>query len=282
MTELFLDIETIPTSDPELLAEIAARHQVPALDLSTIVPAGNIKDEAKIAADLERKRAKAVADHAAALAGVDKAIDEAVRKTALDTSICQIVCIAWAWDDEPVQSVEGLDEADLLRRFWKEMTRADDSAYEDFGFRRELAPCVIAHNSGFDIRGIWRRSIINRVSPARWWPVDARPWDAGRIRDTMIMWEGVGGRISLDRLCKLLGLAGKGDVDGSMVWDLVRAGRLNEVAAYCRDDVGERLRPVYRRLIDATSSTPIPSSIGLATMSREPFDDAIPEFLEIA
>jgi len=280
MTELFIDIETTPSSDPELLAEIAARHQVPALDLSGIVAAGNIKDEAKIAADLERKRAKAVADHAAAVANVDKAIDEAVRKTAVDTSICQIMCVAWAWDDEPVRSVEGLDEADVLRRFWAAMQRVDDSAYEDFGSRRPLVPTVIAHNSGFDIRGLWRRSLINRISPAPWWPVDARPWDVTRIRDTQQMWMGSQGFIKLDRLCRLLGIPGKQGVDGSMVWDLVREGRLDEVASYCRDDVGERLRPVYRRLCGTMPAAPVIERVPEIAPSMA-LDHALPDWLAV-
>ncbi|MBU1336044.1 MAG: hypothetical protein KJ944_08530 [Alphaproteobacteria bacterium] len=55
------------------------------------------------------------------------------------------------------------------------------------------------------------------------------------------------GRIGLDRLCRALGVAGKGDMDGSMVWDAVKAGRIDAVAEYCRGDV-KRLRSVHRRM----------------------------------
>lgn len=283
MNELFLDIETIPTSDEELIAEIRERHQVPPLDLLSIQAAGNIKDPDKIAADIEKKRAKAIADHEAAVAGVDAAIDEAIRKTALDTSVAQIVCIAWGWDDEPVQSVQGLDEADLLRRFWKALQVVDGAKHEVSGrVQRPFTPTVIAHHSEFDIRGLWRRSIVNKVATPAWWPVDARPWDASRIRDTQAMWMGPKGFISLDRLCKLLGIAGKGEIDGSMVWDLVREGRLDDAAGYCRDNVGARLRPVYRRLQNASEFIEEEALkrklAGLAAMSKPALDDFIPDF----
>lgn len=68
----------------------------------------------------------------------------------------------------------------------------------------------------------------------------------------MTAWAGWGGRVALDRLCAALGLPEKGseigeDIDGAKVWDFVRAGRIEEVAAYCRADV-ERVRAIHQRL----------------------------------
>ena len=56
-----------------------------------------------------------------------------------------------------------------------------------------------------------------------------------------------GNRISLDKLCKALGLPGKGEIDGSKVWDYVRDGRIAEVADYCADDV-RKVWAVYQRM----------------------------------
>lgn len=64
----------------------------------------------------------------------------------------------------------------------------------------------------------------------------------------MTAWAGHGNRIGVDRLCKALGLPGKTGVDGSIVWDLVRAGRIDDVVSYCDDDV-RRLRSVHRKMI---------------------------------
>jgi predicted PolB exonuclease-like 3'-5' exonuclease len=54
-------------------------------------------------------------------------------------------------------------------------------------------------------------------------------------------------RISLDRLCKVLGLPGKDDMTGADVWPYVQAGRLDEVAEYCRQDV-RRVREIFQRM----------------------------------
>ena len=52
---------------------------------------------------------------------------------------------------------------------------------------------------------------------------------------------------SMDRLCRLLGIPGKGDISGADVWPMVKAGKLAEVAEYCRGDV-ERTRALYNRM----------------------------------
>ena len=58
-------------------------------------------------------------------------------------------------------------------------------------------------------------------------------------------------RISLDKLCKVLGIdSPKGEMDGSKVGDYFRAGRIAEIAAYCRADVAA-VRQVHRRMIFA-------------------------------
>ena len=45
-------------------------------------------------------------------------------------------------------------------------------------------------------------------------------------------------RISLNKLAIALDLQShKGDLDGSMVWDYYKAGRLEEIKTYCEQDV---------------------------------------------
>ena len=70
-----------------------------------------------------------------------------------------------------------------------------------------------------------------------------------------MQWAGVGNRVSLDKLCKALGLPGKGEIDGSKVWDYVRDGRIAEVADYCADDV-RKVWAVYRRMTFAKVTQP--------------------------
>jgi len=54
----------------------------------------------------------------------------------------------------------------------------------------------------------------------------------------MVQWAGTGGRIKLEKLCKALSVPSpKGGIDGSMVWDFVRNGKIEEVAEYCKRDI---------------------------------------------
>ena len=63
----------------------------------------------------------------------------------------------------------------------------------------------------------------------------------------MLMWSSdQHKRGSMDRICRALGIPGKGDFDGSMVattWPVDP----EKVIAYCKDDV-ERTRQMYKRL----------------------------------
>lgn len=108
-------------------------------------------------------------------------------------------------------------------------------------------PVIVAHFAEFDVRLIWQRSKILGVTPPVWWPVDFNRHKTDEVVDTMAMWSGHNGRISLDDLCRALGVPGKDGMDGSGVWDAIQQGRLDEVGIYCNDDV-ERVRAVHKIL----------------------------------
>ena len=226
----------------------------------------------KIEADLAKRRANAIEGRAAAILKAEAAIEEEWRKTALDASTGQIVSASVALGDQVVASVPVDDlsvdaEHDMLIDLFEGIEsmldqharalalealvaagRSDIESVKLEVQRQRVVPVVVAHHAAFDIRYVWQRAMILGVTPPSWWPIDARPWDTDRLNDTMLMWAGHGNRIGLDRLCRALGLPGKTGVDGSMVWDLVRDGRIDEVVSYCDDDV-RRLRSVHRRMI---------------------------------
>ncbi|QYO75620.1 hypothetical protein [Devosia salina] len=269
---LYIDIETIPSQDPAVLDAIRAKHMVAEPDLTAIEADKRLTDPAKIAADLEKKRVKAVEDYVDAVEKSKSDINTEYRRTALDASTGQIVCASAALADRDVHCIwahdlsadaekgmlqalfEGLESMlsehakDLALASLVEQGRSDIDSVRLEMQRHRVVPVVVAHHAGFDIRYIWQRAIILGVTPPSWWPVDARPWDTDRVFDTMTAWAGHGNRIGLDRLCKALSLPGKTGVDGSQVWDLVRDGRIDDVVDYCDDDV-RRLRSVHRRLI---------------------------------
>ena len=217
---LYLDIETIPTQSAEARAEIAA----------TVSPPGNISKAETIAAWEAEKKPAAVA--------------EAIAKTSFDGATGHVCCIGWAIDDHSTtfrMMVDGLDEADIIRAFVDAV---------DANVPQYVSPTIIGHNViNFDIRFLWQRAIVLGVRMPRWFPRDPKPWGNDAF-DTMTAFAGQRGTIGMDRLCKALGLGGKGDVDGSMIAGMWERGERDKIAAYCMEDV-ERTRAIHRRMMVA-------------------------------
>lgn len=267
MTEpLYNDIETIPSQRDDVkqrfeqqgLDEVAAIRIGLADKLADIHPPGNFKDPEKILAWKEttgkEKRAELEAKAEADIADAITTADLRWRKTALDGGFGQIAVIGFALrEDEPMTAViEGLaldQEAAMIRRFWTMV----DRAIEEHRVRPTELQWVGHNNFGFDNRFILQRCIVHGIKPPAYFPTSTRPWD-DQVYDTMLQWAGPRDRISMDTLCDVLGLAGKGTgleaegIDGSKVWDFVRDGRIHEVATYCEGDI-RRTRNMHRRMV---------------------------------
>jgi hypothetical protein len=214
-----LDIETVPTQRQDVRDYIA----------KTVTPPGNISKAETIAKWNEESRPAAV--------------EEAVNKTGLDGAFGQVVCIGFDLHDtgEP-DAIYGLDEADVLTRFNDALNTIRPSDL--------MSTTIVGHNvAGFDLRFLAQRYIVNGIRPhqliAR--AAQAKPWESEKVFDTMVQFAGVGNRISLDKLCLALGLPGKGDITGADVWPMVQAGKLAEVADYCKNDV-RKTRAVFKRM----------------------------------
>lgn len=244
MIDVTLDLETIPTQKAEVLEAIQAAADLEAEDkILELKPPANIKDPAKIEAwvqnDLPAKteaiRMKARKD-----------ADQDYRKTALDGTLGEIAVIGWAiGDDEPQALYRNPheSEAELLAKFYQELQRQvrDASSFRNTEYEKIR---WVGHNVlGFDLRFMFQRSVINEVKPTFLLPVNATPWATEQVFDTMLMWAGSKGRVAMDKLCSALGVMGKGEelggeeIDGSMVWDFIQAGRIEDVATYCKGDV---------------------------------------------
>jgi len=211
--KLFIDIETIPDQTPGAIDEIR----------KTIVHPGNITKPETIAKWRE--------EHA------ENAAQEQYRKTALNGTQGEILCIGWAVDDDPAKVIyRRIDESEsiLLCQFYSMFT-------EDFD-------TIIGHNLiAFDLRFLFQRSVIKNVRPSFNLHNDTR-YTSGLIYDTMTAWAGWGNRVSLKNLCAALGIEVKqGDITGATLWDAVQAGRYAEIAEYCCSDV-EATRAVYKRM----------------------------------
>jgi 3'-5' exonuclease len=228
---LYLDIETIPAQNPAVREELAAG----------ITPPGNMSKADTIAAWEKEKKPGLV--------------EEAWRRTSFDGALGQIVVIGYAVDDEvpitlfdradatkPVPTLA--DEAKVLKSFF--------GALGQMNANEAVVTTWCGHNVvDFDLRFIFQRAVIQGIRPPFVIPFNAKPW-GDRVFDTMVQWAGAKNRIGLDKLCKVLGVAGKGselgdEIDGSKVWDFVKDGRIADVATYCAGDVA-RVREIHKRM----------------------------------
>lgn len=200
--------------------------------MSTVTPPGNITKPESIQ--------KWMAENA------DAKAEELWRKTALDGTQGELAVVGFAVeDDAPVTLWRGLgtSEGDLLQNAFDAMVNSAPA------FRHPATPpFFIGHNIiGFDLRFIFQRAVILGVKPPFTLPVDTR-YNGALVYDTMLGWAGWGNRVKLSAICSALGIPVKtGGIDGSMVWDYVRDGKVEEVAAYCGEDV-TAVREVYRRM----------------------------------
>lgn len=220
---IYLDIETIPTQRPDLQDFVAGELKAPS----------NYKDPEKIAAYIAENKEKAIAD------------------TGLDGAFGEIICIGWAINDgEPscIGRLPEASEADLLREFFSRLSDEIDRSFEDPHERGRFPVWVGHYITGFDLRFLWQRCVVNQVKPGVMIPYDAKPW-GDRVFDTKTEWTGLNktGRGSLDAISRALGYAGKGDMDGSKVWDAIKAGNLAEVMEYCKADVN-KARLLHKRM----------------------------------
>lgn len=216
MDTLFLDIETIPGQAPWIREWVKDNIKAP----------GNYKKQDSID--------KWMQEHGPA------AIDEKLRSCGLAAETGEIICIGYAVNDQPAKSIYG-PEAEILEAFMHEI----NALITD----KKMFPHLVGHNAiDFDIPYIYRRCIVNGVAmPSRFpKPIELKAWSDG-ITDTMTEWAGIRGKISLDRLAKALGIDGKSGIDGSMVWDMWKAGQVKEICDYCKADV-ELTRLIYNRL----------------------------------
>jgi hypothetical protein len=235
MTALYLDIETTPTARQDVQDYLSTSLRDELIQAMEAVSApANYKDADKIAEYCAAKK-KALQD------GFAQDLQKKIESTALDGSFGQVFCIGWALDGDGPTTVYG-DERFVLREFSSQLQIHPSDLH---------STTVIGHNvSAFDLRFLQQRFIVNGIRPpfvlAR--AAQAKPWESEKVYDTMIQWAGVGGRISLDKLCLALSIPSpKGELDGSKVWQWVQDGRHDEVARYCERDV-EAVRAVHRRM----------------------------------
>lgn len=215
---LYFDIETIPSQHPEAMERARA----------AIKPPGNMKKAETIAAWWNEEGERAILD--------------AYQKQALDAAEGEVAALAYALDHHPPKAwvrEKGEDEAGFLQKALQGIAAAVDEHLNQYGDARfPESPYLVAHNAMFDIGFIRRRCMVHGIRPPTWFPsMFAR--DGRDYGDTMTLWAGPRERISLDRLCRALGIESpkSAGVDGAGVFGLWQAGRYEEIARYNTGDV---------------------------------------------
>lgn len=173
-----------------------------------------------------------------------QAFDRIWRATSLDGGFGEVIAIGAALDDRPVKTWKrrlGESEADMLSSFFNEVGRVSRW-------------CLVGHNvTEFDRRFLLQRSMVLGVAPPPIIFSEVKPWEHDRIFDTMATWtqeRGRYGKVKLAVLAFALGIIPapvKGDVDGSMVWDMVELGMIDDVERYVGKDV-DLVRKVANRM----------------------------------
>lgn len=217
------------------------------------VAIGNLKDPVKIDAKIEEARfghslkvkslAKARAD------ARNKYVAGVMEKAALSAMTGQVKAIGIKDVDSSVSQIVAVDSVDftttvlgeisdqsylyrtvpnepiLLATFWEAVKTRDGR--------------FVGHNiHGFDLPFLIRRSWINGIDVPQ--GVMAGRYFAGKFVDTMQLW-GCGGRdfVSLDAICKCLGVPGKGDdcsgADFARMFDEGGESRMKALAYLAND-----------------------------------------------
>jgi predicted PolB exonuclease-like 3'-5' exonuclease len=224
-----LDVETIPTRDEEIRTMV----------YDGVKPPRTLKKVESIAKWHEEEKPAAVA--------------AALDAMGLDGATAEIVTICFAINDGPVQKLYNRSEALLLSELIERVGHAMRRDYYDQPTERLL---VIAHNAEFDLGMIRKRAMVHGLDRPTWFPWKFKRFDNSRVFCTMTEWDAdPQRRISLDRLCRVLGVPSpKNGIDGSMIAALYAAGEIEKIANYCAGDV-EALRACFWRMYDANVIT---------------------------
>lgn len=199
INKLFLDIETVPAGED--------RHQI-----------------VREIYDKKIEDGKSAPD----------TFEEYLSNTTFDGSFGRIICISYAINNEPTETLSG-DEREILKNFWE--------------MAKNISLFIGFNIIGFDLKLIYQRSIILKVRPSI--ELNFARYRSYPIYDVMMEW----GRwdfkttISLDTLAKALDIPSSkgGEVEGKNVAQAYKDGRLKEICEYCEKDV-EVTRSIYKRL----------------------------------
>ena len=209
------------------------------LDIETV----GCQDESRV--DFEAAIPKNISKAETKLKWLEENRQSVIDKTALDGWLGHVVQISAQFQDKEfsatAKSVE--EEQDILLKF---LLFAIEAKSVEF----YIQPAIVGHNIiGFDIPFLWKRAVCLGAKLPSWFPRKPKEW-SGETVDTMLAFSGYKEFISMDKLCGHLGIEGKGDMDGSMIAQMWKDGKHQEIADYCMDDV-QKVKQIHEKMMKA-------------------------------
>lgn len=237
---IFLDVETIPVEETfnDFLEAEKSDFKAPSSLTKTQACAdmGVTGDDAKYMSK-DDALAKWVTEFKDSK--VEEVAREKWKKTSFDGGLGQLCSIAWAIDDDDVNSVsiDGLSEVGILEVFRDHLVGSG---------RRKIPIIFCGSNVRFDLKFLHHRFVVNGIDPYFELPFKGRHGqDFYCVQEE---WAGYGQRISQNNMCKMFGLDQKPDgIDGSKVYQHFIDGNIKGIEEYNRYDV-ETVRKIYNRL----------------------------------
>lgn len=219
INNVFVDIETVP-APTFMMQDVADKIRPPATYTKPETIAAWMADKAPAA------------------------VEQAQHGLGLMPAYAQIVCLSFAFEDDAPEVYSGT-EAGILSSFFEDLSVKASQTHNGYSMR------FIGHNIlGFDLPCIWWACLRNRIPYAFLpHPRQVKPWETMKALDTLYQMAGTERKgMSLGNMAKLFGIHDPlPDVDGSMVWDMYKAGRIAEIEDYCAADV-EIVRELYKRI----------------------------------
>ncbi len=226
--QIVVDLETVPIDSAT--DYVPAPDPVPPLDLDSVQAAGNLKDPAKVAESLAKRRAEAVQAHAEKVERSAQAHAEKLGKAALDFNLARIVAIGWS-DGGGIHSEACQDETEerwTLEQFWRTTANA---TLVGFRIRTFDAPMLMARSRYLGVKhpmldlGKYGRS--GRVVDL--W--DVLTYGLSDYETTSVMPR------RLKSYAKRYGIELHDEIDGKEIPALVQAGDWDAVRSHVESDV---------------------------------------------
>lgn len=268
---LRLDIETIPTQDPKVIASLKEAHTPPDGPRPAKDAPEHYRDPLKIAEYRAKDEAKAIAEWQEACSSAGANLDKAYRDLAVKGRHCHIVSVSWAldWFDPGMMMMGTLGETQTVAFSLDDIKEAratqtglevlsDFALIEEFerttlttAFRRimdcmieadiantseaEVSPVIF--NAEFDMQRLfWRCARLGIVPPACL-RANGRSPRFAKVVDPMKMFAGRELFISQDDVLDYLGIEKTDPTDGSMIWNMFLEGKTKDIQNHNSADV---------------------------------------------